>query len=259
MSTSITDHVQQHQHTTASIANAEMTIDKINARLEMLALQQVAWQDQGSVVTRTSISFSLIPLALTIEKVTMHGKKSAKEDPSVESARTVRLPYWFLQQRYALQLRRAIAGWLFSRSVHRIVPHDCSLFEACKIGDVDSIKTLLSTREASPYDRTASGATALEFAIQGGHLEVCRILRQAGIFSQFRIVDYCRTFASLERSMSDFSDHSRSLLRTVVGHDDPDRHWFVEHCEEMYEDQGDWIRCLLRRCRIVPSSPPRRP
>lgn len=219
-----------------------MTIDKINARLEMLAMQQIESQDRGSVVTRTSISFSLIPLALTIEKVTVHGKKSVKEDPSVELTRSVRLPYWFLQQQFALQLRRATAGWLFSRPVHRIVPDDCSLFEACRIGDVESIKTLLSTREASPFDRTAFGATAFEVAMGGGQMEVCRLLRQAGIFSQFQTVDYCRTFASLERSMSDFSDHNRSLLLTVIGHDDPDRHWFVEHCAEMYEEDGYWIR-----------------
>jgi hypothetical protein len=244
MSTDITDHVQQHRHTAASIANAEMTIDKINARLEMLALQQIGSQDRDSVVARTSISFSLIPLALTIEKVTINGKKGVKEAQSSEPTRTVRLPYWFLQQQYAFQLRRATAGWLFSRPVHRTVPYDCSLFEACRIGDIESIRTLLSTREASPFDRTASGATALEFAMQAGQLEVCRLLRQAGIFSQFQTVDYCRTFASLERSMSDFSDHSRSLLRTVVGNDDPDRHWFVEHCEEMYEDEGGWIRRL---------------
>ncbi|GAB7323200.1 hypothetical protein MBLNU13_g05692t1 [Cladosporium sp. NU13] len=177
-----------------------------------------------------------------LAQFTTNGKKSVEEAPSVESTRIVRLPYWFLQQEYALQLRRATAGWLFSRPVHRIVPQDCSLFEACRIGDIESIRTLLSTREASPFDRTACGATALQFAMEGGQLEVCRLLRQAGIFSQFRIIDYRRTFASLQRSMSDFSDHNRSLLRTVVGHDDPDREWFVEHCEEMYEDEGQWIR-----------------
>ena len=252
MSNIITDHVHQHRHTAASIANAEMTIDKINAHLEMLALRQVASQDQGSVVTRTSISFSLIPLALTIEKVTINGKKGVKEAQSSEPTRTVRLPYWFLQQQYAFQLRRVTAGWLFSRPVHRTVPYDCSLFEACRIGDIESIRTLLSTREASPFDRTASGATALEFAMQAGQLEVCRLLRQAGIFSQFQTVDYCRTYASLERSMSDFSDHSRSLLRTVVGNDDPDRHWFVEHCEEMYEDEGEWIRHFYAEAALFP-------
>ena len=52
--------------------------------------------------------------------------------------------------------------------------------------------------------------------------------------------------------MSDFSDHNRSLLRTVVGHDDPDRHWFVEHCEEMYEEEGDWIRCLYADAGLFP-------
>lgn len=207
----------------------------------MLALQQPVSQDRDGVVTRTSISFSLIPLALKIEKVTIQGKNCVEDAPSAEPTRIVRLPLWFIQRQYASQPRRATAGWLFSWPVHRIVPYDCSLFEACRIGDIDSIKTLLSTREASPFDRTASGHTALQFAMEGGQLEVCRLLRQAGILSQFRILDYCRTFASLESSMLDLSDHSRSLLRTVVGHDDPDRHWFVERCEERYEDEGDWV------------------
>ena len=183
ISNSITDHVQQHQHTAASIANAELTIDKINARLEMLALQQPVSQDRDGVVTRTSISFSLIPLALKIEKVTIQGKNCVEDAPSAEPTRIVRLPLWFIQRQYASQLRRATAGWLFSWPVHRIVPYDCSLFEACRIGDIDSIRTLLSTREASPFDRTASNATALQFAMESGQLEVCRLLRQAGILS----------------------------------------------------------------------------
>ena len=244
--------MQQHRHTAASIANAELTIDKINARLEMLALQQPVSQDRDGVVTRTSISFSLIPLALKIEKVTIQGKNCVEDAPSAEPTRIVRLPLWFIQRQYASQLRRATAGWLFSWPVHRIVPYDCSLFEACRIGDIDSIKTMLSTREASPFDRTAYGATALEFAMECGQLEVCRLLRHAGILSQFRIVDYRRTFASLERSMSDFSDHDRSLLRTVVGHDDPDRHWFIEHCEEWYEVDGEWIRGFYAEADLFP-------
>ena len=158
--------MRQHRHTAASIANAELTIDRINARLEMLALQQAASQDRGYIVTRTTISFSLIPLALTIEKATINGENSGDEALSREPTRIVRLPSWFLQQQYALQLRCATAGWLFSRPVHRIVPYDCSLFQACRIGDIDSIRTLLSTREASPFDRTAYGATALEFAME---------------------------------------------------------------------------------------------
>jgi hypothetical protein len=204
------------------------------------------------MVTRTSLSFSLIPLALTIEQVTIPGEKSVAEAPPVEPTLFVRLPYWFLQQQYAVQLRRAIAGWMFSRPIHRIVAADCPLFEACTFGDTNSIKTLLSTREASVFDRTASGATALEFAMKGGQLEVCRLLRQAGIFSQFQTVDYYRTFARLESTISDFSDHNRSLLRTVVGQDDPDRDWFIEHCEEMYEREGDWTRRIHAQSDIFP-------
>lgn len=82
------------------------------------------------------------------------------------------------------------------------------------------------------YDRTPCGDTAFYFAVRNGHLEVCRLLQHAGIFSQFQIRDYRAALSALERSMVDFTEKDRSLLRTIARCELPDRGWIRENCLE---------------------------
>lgn len=228
MSTCLADHV----HLTAtSVSKAEHTINEINTRLELLSLQ-FSSPDRIGTVTRTSVSFGLLPLSLTVETVTSHQNQEVGNPPVVRPVFTVKLPDWFLQQQYAVQLQHSTSGWLFSMAVHRVVPPDCLLFEACSNGDAAQVRMLISTGQASIYDRTPCGDTAFRFAIKNGHLEVCRLLQHAGIFSQFQARDYYAAMSALERSMIDFTDQNRALLRTIACCEVPDDDWIIEYSTE---------------------------
>jgi hypothetical protein len=142
---------------------------------------------------------------------------------------SVRLPKWFLQRQYDLQLLYATSGWPLSLNTCNVVHPDSPFFNACRIGDIETMKALLSKHQASIYDRTPCGRTAFQLAISNGQLEACRLLRHAGIFAQFDDNDHLRSLSSLERSLNDFTEHNFSLLRVVAPLDHPDRDWFEEY------------------------------
>jgi hypothetical protein len=104
------------------------------------------------------------------------------------------------------------------------------------MGDIETIKFLLSNQQASIYDRTPRGTTAFHFAIGHRQLEVCKLLRHAGIFAQFDDNDYRHSLRGLEQSLNDFTEHNLSLLRVVAPLNDPDRDWFREYCQTMIDD-----------------------
>lgn len=101
------------------------------------------------------------------------------------------------------------------------------------MGDIETIKFLLSNQQASIYDRTPCGTTAFRFAIGHRQLEVCKLLRHAGIFAQFDDNDYRHSLHGFEQSLNDFTEHNLSLLRVVAPLNDPDRDWFREYCQTM--------------------------
>ena len=249
ISSNLASLVRQHRCTATSISNAELRINEVNARLELLSLQ-VASQDPVETVTRTSVSFRLLPLTFSVERVSLRRKPIIAAARRTKAVITVHLPNWFLEQQYAIQLRRAVAGWSYSMAVHRVVPIDCELFKACRDGDDVTIKSLLSSKQASIYDRTADGTSAFTFAVTNGHLTVCRLLRHAGFFAQAQPNDYWTALHALEKSMNDFTEHHRSLLSTIAGCDTPERSWLLEHTREWngplsYTEHADWELLLV--------------
>jgi hypothetical protein len=144
---------------------------------------------------------------------------------------TVRLPKWVLHRQYDLQLLYATSGWPFSLNACGVVRHDSPFFNVCRTGDITTIKVLLSNRQASIYDRTPDGITAFTVAISHSQLEVCKLLRHAGIFAQFDDKDYRRSLVELQRSLNDFTEHNLSLLRVAAPLDNPDEAWFEEYCQ----------------------------
>ena len=211
------------------VFNAEHGINETNARLEALTLQ-IASQTQIETTTRTTLSFGLMPLSITWEKTSSRKQQtSTKVKPAVRLL-TVRLPRWFLQRQYDLQLLRATSGWPFTLNACGIVQSDSPFFDACWEGDIETIKVLLSSKEASIYNRTPEGATAFHWAIGSGQLEVCQLLRNVGIFAQFDHADYLQCLSILEYNL-DFTEHNLSLLRVVAPLDDSDPKWFTEYCQ----------------------------
>jgi hypothetical protein len=211
------------------VFNAEHGINETNARLEALTLQ-IASQTHIETTTRTTLSFGLMPLSITWEKTSSRKQQtSTKVKPAVRLL-TVRLPRWFLQRQYDLQLLRATSGWPFTLNACGIVQYDSPFFNACWKGDIETIKVLLSNRQASIYDRTPYGSTAFHYAIIARQLEVCRLLRNAGIFAQFDHQDYQLGLFSLGYGLNDFTEHNLSLLRVAAPPNNTDRDWFKEYC-----------------------------
>jgi hypothetical protein len=112
----------------------------------------------------------------------------------------------------------------------RVVQEDSPFFIACETGDIDTIKVLLSNQQASIYDRTPGGVTAFHLAMGSSQLEVCKLLRHAGIFARFDYEDYHVSLLRLDLAMDDFTEHNRSLLHIAAPLHDPDRDWFKEYC-----------------------------
>ena len=117
-----------------------------------------------------------------------------------------------------------------------VVQYDSPFFEACRTGDIETIKYLLSNKQASMYDRTFEGTTGFHFAICSRQLEVCKLLRHAGIFAQFDHNDYLDSLHWLSYYLNDFTELNVSLLRVIAPLDDPDRDWFREYCQTTTDD-----------------------
>ena len=82
--------------------------------------------------------------------------------------------------------------------VYRTIWNGSELFRKINAGDLEGVKALLASRQASPFDTTHGGVTSLavstiaqsswrlkkltdlEVAVQFGHAEICRVLLQAG-------------------------------------------------------------------------------
>ncbi|KAM0692525.1 hypothetical protein Q7P36_007079 [Cladosporium allicinum] len=235
ISSGVTSQAQQNQRIATSFFNAEHNINEVNARLEALSLQ-ISSQTQIDTTTRTTLSFGLMPLSITWEKTSSRKQRtSTKVRPAVRLL-TVRLPKWFLQRQYDLQLLRATSGWPFTLRACRIVRFDSPFFIACQTGDIETIKVLLSNKQASIYYRTTYGITAFAAAISCGQLEVCKLLRHAGILAQFDYNDYDNVVANLGFYLNDFTEHELSLLRVAAPSNDPDRDWSREYCQFSHED-----------------------
>jgi hypothetical protein len=218
------------QRIASSVFNAEHAINEVNARLEALTLQ-MASQTQIETTTCTTLSFHLMPLGITLKQTSSRKQRTLHVTKPKRTVRigSVRLPKWFLQRQYDLQLLYATSGWPLFLSACSIVPHDSPFFEACRTGDVETMKLLLSSKQASVYDRDPSGSTAFQFGLITRQLEVCKFLRHAGIFAQFDYEEYQKILRNLEWALNDFTEQNLSLLRVSAPINEPDRDWFKEY------------------------------
>lgn len=191
-------------------------------------------------MTRMSLSFSMMPLSITFEQTSSRKQLTLTKAQRTVTLFTVRLPTWFLRQTYELQLLYATSGWPFVLTACRVVRPDSPFFNACRAGDIETIKVLLSSQQASIYDRTPCRTTAFRFAISHGQLEVCKLLRDAGIFAQFDDNDYRKSLRGLEEFLHDFTEHSLSLLHIAAPVNNADRDWFIEYCRT-WTDDGNMI------------------
>jgi hypothetical protein len=215
------------------------TINEVSARVEALTLHTVS-QTHIQTTTRTTLSFRLMPLSITLEQTSSREQQTLHVTTPTRTAKvfTVRLPKWFLHRQYEVQLLHTTSGWPFTFKACSIVPYDSPFFEACQDGDIETIKFLLANKQASIYDRDPEGFTAFHFAIGYLQLEVCKLLRHAGIFAQFDHRDYRNALRGLNSSLVDFTEHNLSLLRVAAPLNDPDQDWLEEYRQSMNEHDG---------------------
>ncbi|TGO24656.1 hypothetical protein BPAE_0098g00220 [Botrytis paeoniae] len=74
----------------------------------------------------------------------------------------------------------ASRGWQYSFQPFRAVPESALIFEFCRRGNLDGIRTLLSRGDASPYDRDPSGRTPLWYAVLHHQLDISALLLLEG-------------------------------------------------------------------------------
>lgn len=136
-----------------------------------------------------------------------------------------------------------------------VVRPDSPFFNACRTGDIGTIEILLSEQQASIYDRTPCGTTAFYFAISHRQLEVCRLLRHAGIFARFDDNDYRHALRGLERSLDDFTEHNLSLLLVAAPlNNNNDRDWFRDYCQTRIDDDRTIVHADIELFALLNSA-----
>ncbi|KAK0754841.1 ankyrin repeat-containing domain protein [Schizothecium vesticola] len=89
-----------------------------------------------------------------------------------------------LGKMYSVQLRLSTLGFPFAltRKVHvrNVVPNDSAMALACRAGNFDKARTLLTSNLAHGSDVTAAGWPMLDFAIESGSSRLVRLLLDHG-------------------------------------------------------------------------------
>lgn len=175
-----------------------------------------------------TFSFHLMPLGFTIEQTitTEQAQIVAKKPKRVVF--TVRLPNWFCQQQYDLQLQRASSGWTYTLGFCRIVPTGSPFFIACREGRIDEVKKLLSSGQASIYDRDEDDGTALYGAILDRRLDVCTLLRREGIFTRLQHEDLRGLLEGFAMTSIGPMESENSFYALITPPGNEDEHWFSE-------------------------------
>lgn len=191
----------QHEHDSsrvvlARIEDIQRDIQASNRNLEHLFSRRLDKSHINSALAtkRVKVGFQSMLFSFSVEFSSEHeerqNKGNAVAHATKKSVCNIRLPKWFVQDQYNLAIARSKNGWLFHPSVYRIVGDDSPFFEACRFGDVEEMKMLLTTKQAYIGDRSLDGRSAIGYAFEYFQLEACKLLLSAGILNTFQSPDY---------------------------------------------------------------------
>jgi hypothetical protein len=185
----------------------------------------------ASNTKRVKVGFQSMLFSFSVEFSSEHGSQPTEIKTVVNAPKkkvcTIGLPTWFVQDQYNLTLARSKNGWLYHPSVYRIVDFDSPFFEACRDGNLEQMKMLLTTKQAFLGDRmqTRTAGSALDQAMSHGQFEACKLLVNAGILSLFQSSDYTEVLEGVFCNMSQHRKESREILRLIEQEQNLDPDW----------------------------------
>jgi hypothetical protein len=91
-------------------------------------------------------------------------QRTSSARSSKSTALRLKFPTWLRSQVWEFHFRQAMRGWDFSIRSYRTIPKDANIFLAIKLGDLAQVRQLLSSGEASIFDRDPWGGTLLHSA-----------------------------------------------------------------------------------------------
>ncbi|KAL9113322.1 MAG: hypothetical protein Q9187_007642 [Circinaria calcarea] len=94
-----------------------------------------------------------------------------------------------VQGLHARYSRSSISGWKSNLDVIRLRPDDALIFDFCRHDNIAGVKGLFERGLASPKDVDSDGITPLHYAVCLHHLELCKLLIEAGSDRDWRTND----------------------------------------------------------------------
>ena len=243
----------QHEHDSSSVVLARIEdiqrdIQASNRNLEHLVSRRLDNSHRNSALAtkRVKVGFQSMLFSFSVEFSSEHEEPQIKGKAVAHAVKksvcTIRLPNWFVQDQYNLAISRSKNGWLFHPSVYRAVEHHSPFFMACKQGNVEEMKMLLTTKQAYLGDRTLNGSSAMSFASDGFQLEACKLLVSAGILSTFQSDDYSMLVGDVAYFVQ-ATPSNRSKGREIL--------CLVEPGRNLGADWLDDLQLSRVRCKIV--------
>ena len=240
----------QHEHdpsraVLAQIEDIQRDIQASNRTLEHLVSRRLDESHRNSALAtkRVKVGFQSMLFSFSVEFSSEHEERQTRGDAVANAAKksvcNIRLPKWFVQDQYNLAIARSKNGWLFHPSVHRTVENGSPLFKACRSGDIEEMKMLLTTKQAYLGDRGFGGRSAISFAFDHFQLEACRLLISVGILSTFQYSDYTTLLKSIAYTVPSDRCESRELLCLL----EPERN--------LGADWLDDLQLNITTCKIV--------
>ncbi|EMR87911.1 hypothetical protein ACHAPC_002877 [Botrytis cinerea] len=104
----------------------------------------------------------------------------------------------------------ASRGWQYSFQPFRAVSESALIFEFCRTGNLDGVRTLLSRGDASPYDRDPSGKTPLWYAVLHHQLEISALLLLEGADAE--AMDWARGWKPIQNLYLGTSEDAKLKL-----------------------------------------------
>jgi hypothetical protein len=216
------------------IEDIQRDIHTSNRNLEQSILRRPneTHLDSSVCTKRLKVGFQSVLFSFSIEFSSEQDTQQTKNKTVLTAVKksicTIRLPTWFVQDQYNLAFARSKNGWLFHPVVYRAVDENSLFFKACRIGDLETMRMLLTTKQAYLGDRQdcmGSHESALSRALRSGQFGACKLLIDAGILSFFQSYDYTIALQTFSFNLPSNRNECRKALRWIELEQNLDSGW----------------------------------